>query len=263
MDTSKTLLFTIALLAGAAGASWAGQDAAAATAGPVSLSVLGGASAGSGNAGATAGLAIGYDFNDRVSLEGRGVYLDRGPGQMGFDLNASLLVDLLTGRKVSPYVAVGGGLYRASFNLGNQSLFGMMASGVPAGSQLVPLQSGQGWGAVPGAGMMGGWPTGQSFGPGWMMGGFDWNNSAVTGPTFAGSQMPMFYARRMGAFTAPGDGRWHMQGFTDPAVSFGGGVNIALTDSLYVRPDFRALTIIGGGDTYTIGSATFSLGYRF
>lgn len=263
MDTSKTLLFTIALLTGAATASWARQGPAVATEGPVSLSVLGGASAGSGNAGAAAGLAIGYDFNDRVSLEGRGVYLDRGVGQMALDLNGSLLVNLLTGRRVAPYVAAGGGLYRAMFDLANQRLFGMMASGVPAGSQLVPLESGQGWGAMPGAGMMGGWPAGQSFGPGWMMGGFGWNNSTVTGPTFAGNQMPMFYARRMGALTTPGDGRWHMQGFTDPAVSFGGGVNVALTDSLYVRPDFRALTIIGGGDTYTIGSATFSLGYRF
>jgi hypothetical protein len=263
MDTLKTVLVSVAILTGAASPSWAGQAPAAAAEGPVSLSVLGGASAGSGNAGAAAGLTIGADFNDRVSLEGRGVYLDRGPGQSALDVNASVLVNLLTGRKAVPYVAVGGGLYRAMFDLGNQGLFGMMASGVPAGSQLVALQGGQGWGAMPGAGMMGGWPAGQSFGPGWMMGGFAWNNSAVTGPTFAGSQMPMFYARRVGALTAPSDGRWHMQSFTDPALSFGGGVNIALTNSLYVRPDLRALTIIGGGDAYTIGSATFGLGYRF
>ena len=263
MGTLKTILLSVTILTVAASATWAGQAPTAGTEGPVSLSVLGGASAGSGNAGAAAGLTIGVDFNDRVSLEGRGVYLDRGPGQMALDVNASVLVNLLTGRKAVPYVAIGGGLYRAMFDLGNQRLFGMMASGLPAGSQLVPLQGGQGWGAMPGAGMMGGWPTGQSFGPGWMMGGFNWNNTAVTGATFAGSQMPMFYARRLGALTVPTAGRMHGPGFTDPALSFGGGVRLDLTDSIYVRPDVRALTIIGGGDTYTIGSATFSIGYRF
>lgn len=216
MDTAKTWLLIVAVLTGAATASWAGQTPSAATERPVSLSGLGGASAGSGNAGAAAGLTIGYDFSERVSLEGRGVYLDRGPGQMALDLNASLLMHLVTGRKVAPYVAVGGGLYRAMFDSGNQRSFGMMGGLIST------------------------------------------NDMSVTY-----GQMPMFYARRMGTVTAPGDGRWHMQGFTDPALNFGGGVNIALTNSLYVRPDVRALMIVGGGDTYTIGSATFSLGFRF
>ena len=54
-----------------------------------------------------------------------------------------------------------------------------------------------------------------------------------------------------------------MQGFTDPAESVGGGLRLDLTNHLYVRPDVRALTIFGGGDTYSIGSITFSVGYRF
>lgn len=243
--------------------SWAGQGPAAPRERPVSLSLLGGTSAGSGNAGVAAGLGISVDLNERVSLEGRGVYLDRGPAQMALDLNATALVHVLTRRKAVPYVAAGGGIYRAMFDFGNPGAFGMMASGVLPGSQLVPLQGSQGWGAMPGAGMMGTWPGSQTFGPGWMMGGFSWNNTPISGPTFAGSQMPMFYVRRLGALTVPMDGRMHGPRFTDPALSLGGGVRIDLTDSMYVRPDIRALTIIGGGDTYTIGTATFSFGYRF
>lgn len=243
--------------------SWAGQAPAVSRNGPVSLSVLGGASAGSGNAGPAAGLGICVDLNERVSLEGRGVYLDRGPAQMALELDATVLVNLLTRRKAVPYLAAGGGLYRAMFDFGNQRAFGMMASGVPAGSQLVPLEGGQVWGAMPGTGMMGTWPAGQTFGPGWMMGGFSWNNTPISGPTFADSRMPVFYARRLGALTVPTAGRMHGPGFTDPALSLGGGVRFDLTDSMYVRPDMRAITIIGGGDTYTIGAATFSFGYRF
>jgi hypothetical protein len=54
-----------------------------------------------------------------------------------------------------------------------------------------------------------------------------------------------------------------MPGFTDPAVSIGGGLRLDLTNHLYVRPDVRTITIFGGGDTYSIGSLTFSVGYRF
>jgi hypothetical protein len=54
-----------------------------------------------------------------------------------------------------------------------------------------------------------------------------------------------------------------MPGFTDPAVSVGGGVRLDLTRRLYVRPDVRAVTVFGGGHTDSVGSLTFSLGYRF
>jgi hypothetical protein len=156
------------------------------------------------------------DVNRRVSLEARSVYLDRGPGQSAMDLNVSVLVDLLTARRGVPYLSIGGGLYRAMFDIGNERSFGMM------GGQL---------------------------------------GSNDMGVTYG--QMPMFYARRMGALNAPGDGFGHMPGFTDPAVSVGGGVRLDLTNHLYVRPDVRAVTIFGGGDTYSIGSITFSVGYRF
>jgi hypothetical protein len=228
----------------------------------VSFSVLGGASTGSGDAGAAVGATVLFDVSSRLSIEARSVYLDRGPGASALDLNASLLVSLLDGRKVNPYLAVGGGVYRAMFDLGNQRVFGMMGAGVPNGSQLVALPNGQGWGAMPGPGMMG-WTSGQNFGPGWMMGnGFNWNSTTQAGPTFSGTQMPMFYAQRMGAVSVPSGG-WHMQSFTDPALSFGGGVRFDLTRAVYVRPDVRVLTVFGSGDVSTISGVTFSMGYRF
>jgi hypothetical protein len=195
---------------------WARQDPAPVRDGPVSITALGGASLGSGQAGAAAGLTLSVDVNQRVSLEARSVYFYRGPGQSAMDLNVSVLVDLLTARRAVPYLSIGGGLYRAMFDAGNERSFGMMGGQVGS------------------------------------------NDMGVTY-----GQMPMFYARRMGALNAPGDSFGHMPGFTDPAVSVGGGVRLDLTNHLYVRPDVRALTIFGGGDTYSIGSITFSVGYRF
>lgn len=195
--------------------AWARQDPAVRREGPVAMSAIGGASLGSGHAGAAAGLTLSVDLSDRVALEGRSVYFDRGPGQSAMDVNASVLVDLLVGRRVVPYVSLGGGLYRAMFDLGNQRFSGMMGQ-FTAGTHT----------------------TG--------MGG-----------------MPTFYAGRVAALAAPTAGRWHMQGFTDPAVSVGGGLRLDLTNRVYVRPDVRAVSVVGGGDTYTIGSFTLSVGYRF
>jgi hypothetical protein len=49
------------------------------------------------------------------------------------DVNASIVVDLLTERRVVPYVSLGGGLYLAMFDLGNQRFSGMMG-GFPEGA---------------------------------------------------------------------------------------------------------------------------------
>ena len=43
----------------------------------------------------------------------------------------------------------------------------------------------------------------------------------------------------------------------------GGGVRLDITEKVYVKPDARALLVVGGGDTYTVGSFSVSLGYRF
>lgn len=216
MNTINIVSISAAIVITAAAQwSWAGQESTPLREGPVSVSVLGGVSSGSGHVGAAAGLTVNVDVSDRVSLEGRSVYFDRGPGQSAMDVNLSVLVDLMTGRRALPYLSVGGGLYRAMFDLGNQRF----------------------------SGMMGGLSSGDT--------------------TAAMGLMPMFYAGRASALTVPAGGRWHMQGFTDPAVSVGGGVRLDLTNRIYVRPDVRAVTIIGGGDTYTVGSGTISVGYRF
>jgi hypothetical protein len=52
--------------------------------------------------------------------------------------------------------------------------------------------------------------------------------------------MPMFCANRLGAVVPLADGRSGERTFTDPALTFGGGVRLDVTKSLYVRPDVRA-----------------------
>ena len=214
MNTINIVSISAALVMTAATPwSWAGQESTPVREGPVSISALGGVSGGSGHVGAAAGLTLSVDVSDRVSLEGRSVYFDRGPSQSAMDMNLSMLVDLMTGRRAVPYLSVGGGLYRAMFD-GDDQRFSEMMGGFASGDQ-------------------------------------------AAGP------MPMFYARRYGRMAAATGGRRHMPGFTDPAVSVGGGMRLDLTSRLYVRPDVRAVTIFGGGDTYTVGSATVSVGYRF
>lgn len=73
-----------------------------------------------------------------------------------------------------------------------------------------------------------------------------WGGGTPVDGAVTASQMPMFYARRFGAMSTPAAGRGHMPGFTNPAVSVGGGVRLDLTHRLYVRPDVRAITVFGG-----------------
>lgn len=221
--------------------------------GPFSLGLVGGLSAGSGNGGGAIGGTIAGALSDRLSLEGRGVYMDRGPGAEALDINVSLLVSLLTNRRAIPYVAVGGGIYRASFDLDNRRFLGMTGN-LPAGAQIVPTAGG--WG------MMGA-PGSYSGGAGWMMDNFRWNDAMWSGPHYTSGQMPMFYANRLGAMMAPPDGHWGKRAFTDPALTFGGGVRLDLTKSLSVRPDVRALMVVADGDTFTVGTFSVGLGYRF
>jgi hypothetical protein len=96
-----------------------------------------------------------------------------------------------------------------------------------------------------------------------MTGNFNWNGAIWNGPTFDVRQMPMFYANRLGSMVVPADGRWGRRSFSDPTVSLGGGVRVDVSKKVYVRPDARALLVLGGGDTYTVGSFLVSLGYRF
>jgi hypothetical protein len=218
-----------------------------------SLGLVGGLSAGSGNSGGAIGGTIAGVLSDRTSLEGRGVYMDRGPGADALDVSVSLLVNLLTDRRAIPYVAVGGGIYRARFDLDNRRFLGMTGN-LPPGAQIVA--TGGGWGMM---GAPGGYPTAA----GWMMSNFRWQGATWSGPHYGNGEMPLFYANRLGAMVVPAGGRWGERTFTDPAVTFGGGVRLDLTKSLYVRPDVRALMVVADGDTFTVGTFSVGVGYRF
>lgn len=213
---------------------------------PVSAGLLGGVSAGSGDAGASAGGVLTFDASDRIAVEARSVFLRRGSGTHGLELTGTALMTVASSARAAPYVAIGGGLYRASFALGDNRLFGQMGSQFASGTPFVPVR-GMGFGMM----------TGGAIFPGSL-----WTD-AWTGPTFTASQMPMFYANRLGQMTIPSNGNWMMRSFTDPALTVGGGIRINVTNRVYVRPDVRALIVFGGGERMVLTNMVVGLGYRF
>ena len=46
-------------------------------------------------------------------------------------------------------------------------------------------------------------------------------------------------------------------------MTLGLGVQLDLTERVYLRPDLRALVVFGGGNTLTLGTATVGFGVRF
>ena len=214
------------------------------TAGPGgTIAFLGGGAATTSTAGPLAGATVVYDINERWSVEGQGAWLGRGSGADAFSLTGSVLVNLLPlGRRVVPYAAAGGGMYRASFDLGHARLMGAIAGSFGPGSAFCPS---------PGAGYMRG--PGSGFG-----------DCTVPGAGFWGvGEMPGFYGRRLGMVMVPAGGVWGRRSFTDPAVSFGGGVRLNLASHLELRPDARATVVLDGGSSYTVGVFGVNLGYRF
>lgn len=200
-----------------------------------SASLQAGLSSGQSATGALVGGALLVPLGARVSLEASGAALDRGHGATGTSASASLLVHLRPRREdVVPYLALGGGLYRVSFDRGEREGMGGM--------------DGRGGSTVPG--MFGG--TTMPYGPG-------------QGST----SMPQFYANRMnGRFPRQqdmpfGDTMGRRTTFNDPSLSVGGGIRIGLRRGLFLRPDARALVVFGDGDTSTVGLVTVNLGYRF
>lgn len=238
--------FAILILSVLVGPSVAlAQSTAVRDPGPVSVAFDGGLAAGSPGAGPAVGGRLTFDLNDRLALEAAGAWAGRGSGADAGSLTASLLVNLTrTERKAVPYAAIGGGWYRAMFDMGDRRFFGLMGSQA-AGTQLVPIAG------MHGVGMMQGY-TGSGM----------WTES-WSGPTWDVSQMPMFYLERMGTMQVPADGRWGMHTFGDPAVSIGGGVRMNVTEHVYVRPEARALVAFADGRSFTTGLFTFGVGYRF
>jgi hypothetical protein len=243
----KTRSFVaIAVLCIVAGANAFAQEPTTAS-GPITVAGIGGLTTGMHGTGPALGGSATFDLNDWFALEGSAAYFNRGSGADAVSAYASLLVNVIPStRKTVPYFAVGGGVYRASFDLGDMRFLGGMGQQFGPGMQLVPVRG------MGGFGMM----SGRYDGPAVWEG--PWN-----GTTFATPHMPAFYANRMGVMTVPADGRWGMRSFTDPALVIGGGVRLGLTPHLSVRPDVRAITVFGGGHMNTVGAFSLNLGYRF
>ena len=236
----------IAMLWMLAPAAARGQETAGAE-GPATISGTGGLTAGMHGTGPVLGGAVTYDLTDWFAVEGTGAYFNRGSGADALSANAILLVNVLPSiRKTVPYFAIGGGIYRASFDLGNNRFFGSMGQQFGPGTQLVPVHD------MAGFGMMSGGYNGPPVWEG------QWD-----GATFTSPHMPAFYSNRMGVMTVPADGRWGMRSFTDPALVIGGGIRFRLTPHLALRPDLRAITIFGDGHMNTVGAFSLNLGYRF
>lgn len=194
---------------------------------PTSVGLLGGFSAGSGDGGGGLGLNLAFDATDRVTVEGRGLsIMQRGRGTMGLEATGTMLFTIARGPKAAPYAAIGGGVYRTSFDLGNQAMFGGMGSQFGPGTMMVPIQG-------------------------------------TSGPTFNSSHMSAFYANRLGQMSVPANGHWGMRSFTDPALTLGGGIRLDVTERFYVRPDVRALVVFANGDRLTLATMTVGFGYRF
>ena len=213
---------------------------------PASIGLLGGFSAGSGDAGGSLGLNLAFDATDRVAVEGRGIGLYRGSGAMGLEATGTMLFTIARGPKAAPYAAIGGGVYRASFDLGNQAMFGAMGSQFGPGTMMVPIQGSSGFGM--------------------MAGGTVVNGNVLTawnGPTFNSGHMPAFYVNRLGQMIVPANRQWGMRSFTDPALTVGGGVRLDISPRFYVRPDVRALVVFANGERLTLTTMTFGFGYRF
>ena len=214
---------------------------------PASVSFLGGVSAGSNDAGPSTGGVLAFDVTDRLAVEGRGIYMQRGSGAHGLEVTGTMLLTIARTRKAAPYVALGGGLYRADFDLGNDRFLGRMTSEFAPGTRFVPVEGMHGFGMM-NSGMT---FNGNIWTDGW------------TGPVFTNSQMPMFYANRVGQMSIPSDGRWGMRSFTDPALTLGGGIRFNLTDRLYLRPDVRALIAFANSDRLVLTNMVVGIGYRF
>ena len=224
-----------------------GQESGATPGGSTTVSGTGGLTAGMHGTGPVLGGAVTYDLNDWFAVEGTGAFFNRGAGADAISANVSLLVNVLpSSRKTVPYFTLGGGVYRASFDLDNARFLGAMGQQFGPGTQLVPVRGMAGFGMMSGA----------YNGPALWEGHWD-------GATFTSPHMPAFYANRMGIMTIPSGGNWGMRSFTDPALVLGGGVRLGLTPHLVVRPDFRAITVFGGGHMNTLGTFSLNLGYRF
>ncbi len=189
--------------------------------------------------GAALGGTLVQDLGSRVSVEASASSVGQGMGSNAVSASASLLFNLrASGGKAVPYLSLGGGLYRTSFDM-RDGRYGMEGSGMG------------GWG-MGGRGMMGGWVAPGNVGP-----------RQVANTDYMYGHMPEFYRSRFPTAMDPAADMRSHRSFTDPAVSMGGGVRIELGKSWFIRPDGRALIVMSNGDSYTVGVVTVNFGWKF
>jgi hypothetical protein len=63
---------------------------------------------------AAAGVMVGWELTPHLAIEGRGLWLDAGPGADAFTALLGARVPFLPGRLIGPFVSGGAGLYRAT-----------------------------------------------------------------------------------------------------------------------------------------------------
>ena len=63
---------------------------------------------------AAAGVMLGWELMPHLAIEGRGLWLDAGPGADAFTALLGARVPILPGRLIGPFVSAGAGLYRAT-----------------------------------------------------------------------------------------------------------------------------------------------------
>ena len=206
--------------------------------GPLSVGALGGVATGGMHAGPSVGGTLTLETTDWLSVDGRGVFLREGHGASGLEVSATALFTLLSTSRVSPYVGIGGGVYRASFDLDDRAMFGDRND---MRVRLAPMDTST-------TGMMANGST-------WM--------GMSSGTSFTLDAMPMFYARRFDTIMIGGNGRWTSRSFTDPALTFAGGVRFDVSPRIYVRPDVRSLLVFGNGDRMMVTTAGVGVGVRF
>lgn len=214
------------------------SPAVASTIEPATVTFVTGFSAGADQIGPLAGGSVSAGATSWLSLEGSAGFTGRGSGVNGIYALASAVFNVLpASRRIVPFASVGGGLYRARFDMGNREMFGQLGAPVEglmesvgnfemylrmhdsAGGRLVQLP-------LP-------------------------------------RQLPRFYATRFESMRLSENGRWERRSFTDPATSVGGGALIRLSEKLVLRPDARAILVFNDGDTNAIGLVNLGIGFRF
>ena len=172
------------------------------------------------------GGSLALPLGRRLALEGAAAYLDRGSGSSAATLFASVALDFARGDDGAvPYLVVGGGLYRATFDTRDARFSGPAPSG--------PMGTGRY------RHVMNGGP------PGWDLG-----------------QLPSFYGDRVGAVVVR-EGRTGALSFNDPALALGAGVRVRVGRAWSMRQDARAQLVMRNGDVYPVWLITLQLGRGF